>query len=173
MLVLFCRAGQFLVWHSYFYFKKGKDPFSCSSYRPITVSCTLSKVLEHLLLPSITYNINFGVNQFGFQPGLGCQHAYKVLSTLPFDASGNGYDLYFCSLRLSKAFDSVVRSQALFSLRKCGVNVSIVSLLKFWYGNSFFHVKSSPSDPSELKITVRQGVRQVGVLSPSIFKICI
>ena len=149
--------------------KRGKDPFSCSSYCPITISCTLSKVLEYLLLPSITDNINFGVNQFGFQCGLGCQHAHKVLSTLLSDAFGKGYDLYFCSLDLSKAFDSVVHSQALFSLLKCGVNVSIVSLLKSWYGHSFLYVKSSPSDPSILKITIRQG----GVLSPSIFKICI
>ena len=49
----------------------------------------------------------------------------------------------------------------------------IVSLLKFWYSHSFLHVKSSPSDPYMLKISVRQGVRQGGVLSPSILKICI
>ena len=49
------------------------------------------------------------------------------------------------------------------------MNVSIVSLLKFWYGHSYLHIKSPPSDPSMLKISVRQG----GVLSPSIFKICI
>ena len=61
----------------------------------ITVSCTLSKVLEYLLLPSITDNINFGVNQFGFQRGLGCQHAHIVPSTLLSDASRKGYNLYF------------------------------------------------------------------------------
>ena len=34
--------------------KRGKSPTDCSCYRPITVSCNISKVFEYILLPFLT-----------------------------------------------------------------------------------------------------------------------
>jgi len=69
-----CVPDSFLCGSVTSLLKKGKDPVSCSSYRPIKVACTLSKLFEHLLLPYITkLALNYD-NQFGFRSGLGCQH---------------------------------------------------------------------------------------------------
>ena len=88
--------------------KKGKDPFSCSSYRPITVACTISKLFEHLLLPYITKLALNDDNQFGFRSGLGCQYAHRALTSLLKDA----HRTRFATLDLSKAFDSICHTQA-------------------------------------------------------------
>ena len=42
--------------------KKGKIPIECASYRPITVSCNISKIFEYLLLPSVNSSAYFGEN---------------------------------------------------------------------------------------------------------------
>jgi len=152
--------------------KRGKTPLDCSSYRPITVACNFSKILEHILLPFISMNANFGENQFGFRSGIGCQHAHRALAFLLKDASAKGYGLHICALDLSKAFDSVVHSQALYSLYSHGINLSVIFLLKFWYSNSYLRIKTNGALSSS-NVLVRRGVRQGGVLSPSIFKFCI
>ena len=95
--------------------KRGKLPSQCSSYRPITTTCNLSKILEYILIPHLNENINFGSNQFGFQSGIGCQHAHRVLSSALKNSMAEGSPLYMCTLDLSKAFDNVVHSQAFFS----------------------------------------------------------
>ena len=33
--------------------KRGKDASACSFYRPVSVTCALSKIFEYILLPSI------------------------------------------------------------------------------------------------------------------------
>ena len=113
--------------------KRGKSPTDCSCYRPITVSCNISEVFEYILLLFLTKNIIEGENQFDFRYGVGCQHAHKILSSLLVDNSSKGNGLYICALDLSKAFDSVVYSQFLFSLYNYGVNLSVIMLLKFCY----------------------------------------
>ena len=112
-------------------FKRGKLPTERSCYRPITVSCNISKVFEYILLPFLTKNINEGENQFGFRHELVCQHAHKILSSLLADNSSKGNGLYICALDLSKVFDSAVHSQLLFSLYNSGVNLSVIMFLRF------------------------------------------
>ena len=152
--------------------KKGKDPVSCSSYRPITVACTLSKLFEHLLLPYITKLALNDDNQFGFRSGLGCQHAHRALTSLLKDAHRTRRVLHFATLDLSKAFDSIFHTQAWTALCQRGVNPSVIHMLRFWYSHSYIRLKSLDNSYFG-HIPVRCGVRQGGVLSPYIFNACI
>ena len=77
--------------------------------------------------------------------------------------------LYSLVSHISKAFDIVTHSQLFYSLYISGVNFSVILFLRYWYSNSFLSLKSSPATT----IKVKWGVRQGGVLSPSLFKICI
>ena len=47
--------------------KKGKDKNKCSSYRPLTVSPVLCKLLELLVTDEITQVFSMPDNQFGFK----------------------------------------------------------------------------------------------------------
>ena len=95
----------------------------------------------------------------------------RFLPSLVADNSSKGNGLYICALDLSKAFDTWSISIS-FSLYKSGVNRSVIMLLRFWYSNSFLQLRSTPDT-----ISVRRGYfpfhRQGGVLSPTLFKICI
>jgi len=116
------------VWHGQLYFKAGKGLFSCCSYRPVSVSCSLFKVLEYLLLPFVSLNVNLGICLLGFQKGFGCHHAHKVLSSLLVQASKGSGGLCICAPDFSDAFDAVVHAQALYSLVSNGINFSIIVL---------------------------------------------
>jgi len=83
----------------------------CSSYRPIRVTCNLSKILEYILLPFINLNAYFRENQPGFQSRIGCQHTNRGLSCLFKDACAKGYGLHIYALvflRLSIALYTVM-----------------------------------------------------------------
>ena len=94
------------------------------------------------------------------------------MACLSKDASAKGYGLHICALDLSKAFDRIVHSQALYSLYSHGINLSLIFLLKFWYGKSYLRIKTNGTLSSFI-VPVRRGVRQGRVLSPSNFKFCI
>ena len=126
--------------------KKGKDINSCNSYRPITVACTLCKLFEYVLLPHINEFVNYEANQFGFRSGLACQHAHRVLAELIKEATRSSYSLHFCTLDISRAFDSVCHAQAWYALSQLGVNASVILVLKFWYSNSYLRLKSGNGD---------------------------
>ena len=151
--------------------KRGKDVNKCDSYRPITVACNISKLFEYVLLPYIIDFVNYDANQFGFRKGISCHYAHRVLALLFKDAQTKGQSLHICALDISKAFDSVVHPQAFYSLHQLGINPSIISLLRFWYSNSYVRLKSNGCVFGN--IPVKSGVRQGGVLSPYIFNACI
>ena len=152
--------------------KRGKIPTECASYRPITVSCNISKMFEYLLLPSVNSSAYFDENQIGFSAEVGCQQAHRVLANVLTEATKKGFELHLCALDLSKAFDTVTHSQAIFSLFSHGINISVIFLLRYWYSNSFLRIKTDMR-VSDSKIPIRRGVRQGAVISPSIFKLCI
>ena len=83
----FIRTWEFSLWHCFVNLKRGKSPTDCSCYRPITVSCNISKVFEYILLPFLTKNIIERENQFGFRYRVGCQHAHKIMYSLLADNS--------------------------------------------------------------------------------------
>jgi hypothetical protein len=99
---------------------------------------------------------------------LSCQHAHRVLAQLIKEATRNSYSLHFCTLDISKAFDSICHAQAFYALSQLGVNASVILVLKFWYSNSYLRLKSGSGDFFG-HIPVKCGVRQGGVLFPHIF----
>ena len=124
--------GSFLFGNITSILNRGKGPTSCASYSSITVACTLSKVFEYILLPDLLSKIDYMSNQFGIKPYIGCQHAHHALASLLLEAHKNGFEVHFCALDVSKAFNSICHSQLWYSLIQLGVNVSIISTLRFW-----------------------------------------
>ena len=99
---------------------------------------------------------------------MGCDQAHHIVGWLMKQAVARKGPLYYLTVDISSTFDNVINSNALFSLAASGVNLSIVSVLKYWYANSSVRVRWNCSAGEY--IPVKKGVRQDGVLSPSIFK---
>ena len=148
--------------------KRGRDPGACSNYRLNTMSCFVSKVFEYVLLPAINSKCNFTSFQLGFRKGMGCVQAHHIVGRLMKQSISQKSPLYCLTVDISSAFDNVTHSYALFSLASLGVNLSIVSVLKYWY--AIFSVRVKWNGTVGEYIPVKKGVRQGAVLSPSIFK---
>ena len=152
----------FLVGNITSILKRGKDPTSCGSYRPITVACTLSK-FEYVLLPDLLSKVVYMSNQFGFKPYIGCQHAHCAPTTSLLEAHKNGFEFHFCALDVSKAFDSICHFLCLY--------VSIISILRFWYANSCVRLESGDNNVGN--VAILSGLRLGGDLSPYLFNACL
>ncbi|KAK2708867.1 hypothetical protein QYM36_014481, partial [Artemia franciscana] len=126
-----CHRPQIVLYRSrYKHPEERKNANECGGYRPITVSRTLSKVLEKLVLREVISN--------AFLPK----------------------SVHICSVDISAAFDSVIQSAVSRTLLDVGVNAHIVAMLSFWYSNSYIRVKLSLeklSEPVKLKRGLRQG----------------
>ena len=88
--------------------KRGKDPSACSNYRPITVSCFVSKLFEYVLLPAINSKWNFTPFQLGFRKGMGCFQAHHIVGRLMKQAVAQKSPLYCLTVYISSAFDNVI-----------------------------------------------------------------
>ena len=69
-----------------------------------------------MFLPFYLIMLIFGVNQFGFHPGVGCQHNRRALAFVLEDTLAKGYSLHICAFDHSNTFDYIFHSQALYSL---------------------------------------------------------
>lgn len=148
--------------------KKGKNRNLCSSYRPITVSSTLSKVLERLLLPELLRKCKIDNRQFGFRRHLGCAFAHRLLTRIVSKAQNQSRTLLICAVDVSAAFDSVIHSKLILNLLHQGVNPHVAAVLWHWYSSSLIRVKLSSEFLSK-PIKLHRGLRQGSVLSPVLF----
>ena len=100
---------------------------NCSNYRPISLLCIVSKVLERALLNQIKSEILPLITQFqhGFLGGRSTEtqllHVYNYINSI-LDSSGHADIIY---LDFSKAFDSVPHHLLLHKLRSFGFNGSL------------------------------------------------
>ena len=113
--------------------KKGENPSECSGHSPITVSTTLSKVLERIVLPEIVSTCPLDYRQFGFRRNLSCAFAHRVLKRIISKAGSSGSPLFVCSVDISSALDSVTQARVFISLLESGVNAYVVACLSYWY----------------------------------------
>jgi hypothetical protein len=112
-------------------FKKD-DPTITSNYRPISLLCVISKVLERCVFNHCYHHFSpsFYQVQQGFLKGKSTttqllEVYHDILDSV---ASGNEVDVIY--LDLSKAFDKVHHNLLLLKLKHCGINRSLLS----WFG---------------------------------------
>ena len=150
--------------------KKG-DLGSADNYRPIAITCILSKVFELMILERHKSTLETSANQFGYKPKHGTEFCVFVAKQVIDYYKSNGSPVYLCFLDLSKAFDRVDHSLLVTKLMSRKVPGIIARILQSWYATQTFIVQwgnclSSP-------FTVTNGVRQGGILSPYLFNVFI
>ena len=96
--------------------KKGKNANECGGHRPITVSSSLSKVLEKLVLREVTSKCVIDYRQFGFRKHLSCAFAHRLLKRILAKADSLELSVHICSVDISTACDSVIQSAVFHTL---------------------------------------------------------
>lgn len=153
--------------------KKGKDPLSCSNYRPISLLCVDVKILAKMLskrlediLPSIVSD-----DQTGFVKGRHSFHNIRRLFDILYSPSTSKSPELVISMDAEKAFDRVEWPYLFYSLKKFGFGSKFMSWIKLLYALPLARVRTN-NDYSDY-FPLERGTRQGCPLSPLLFAIAI
>jgi hypothetical protein len=142
------------------------DASSVQNYRPITLSSTLSKLVELLLMPNFTPSDC----QFGFRESRSTNHAVSLINDTIAYFNSRGSPVYICSLDAEKCFDSIWHDGLLFKLYDKVPFAHWLFICK-WYKNTHSLVRWNGSTSQTFQVT--KGMKQGSLLSPSLFNIFI
>ena len=149
--------------------KKGKDPNQASSYRPISNSPMLYKLLESSLQIHLHPYLHTNPNQHAYKRNTStttCTNSYKRTVS---HYTHYGSSVYAALLDLSKAFDRVDQELLFTKLKERNLPPNIITLLKRLYQEAKLYMKINNEKSEPLPTTA--GVRQGGILSPVLFNI--
>jgi hypothetical protein len=106
------------------------DPSIPKHYRPVTISSTLSKLLEICMLDIMV--CDFNALQFGCIPGRGTQMAAALANDVISHFTSRGSTVYSCSLAAEGAFDAIPHP-VLFRKSMDSIPGHCWRILVFWY----------------------------------------
>nr|CAD2192477.1 unnamed protein product [Meloidogyne enterolobii] len=155
-------------------FKKGNKEL-VSNYRPISITCSLCRVMERFIfngiLEFLLENNIISPHQFGFLPRRST--TTQLITTLEdwFDGIFSNKNIDCIYLDLRKAFDSIPHDLLLYKLHKIGVRGKIYNWIKEFLTNRKYRVKINDSFSSYYSAPL--GVPQGSVLGPLLFLIYI
>ena len=146
--------------------KSSLDPTSASSYRPITISVTLSNILQLLILESCM-NFSFSKAQFGFIPGQGTGVATALTNDVGAHCVSEGSPVFYASLDAEGAFDALSHHVILYKTKGVVPPDPLWLLLYRSYSNMTVQIKWNKNLSQD--IPVKCGTKQGGLASQFIF----
>src|SRR5437867_345264 len=117
------------------------DTSLCDNYRGITLSSTISKLFEYVILGKYWSHLHTDSLQFGFQKGVGCSDALFTLKSVVNHFTKNGCTVSVTALDISKAFDRVSQYALLSKLMERKLPKQVILLLLSWNRNNSIKVK--------------------------------
>lgn len=143
------------------------DPTLPKNYRPIVISTTFSKLIEHFILERSKAH-EFSDLQFGFIEGRGTTMAAALAHDVIQHCTSQDTPVFACSLDAEGAFDAIPHS-VLFQKISNILPDDCWKLLYKWYSHLAVCVRWSSKIGSDIK--VNKGTRQGGLSSPFLFNI--
>ena len=155
-------------------FKKGAKS-KPENYKPISLTCILSKVLEHILVTSIMKHLDTNhllyPLQHGFRSKVSCETQLLTFTQQIFDDMANGKQTDVVVMDFSKAFDKVDHQRLILKLKRMGIDKKISNWVQAWLNNR--SQKVAVDGHMSNSCPVLSGVPQGSVLGPCLFLIYI
>ena len=150
---------------------KGKllDISRSENYRPITISTSFSKIIEHIIYTRMNQQLKCNYNQFGYKPKTSTEMCILSLKETINYYHKKNTPVFACYLDVKSAFDKISHWKMFSKLLSRGVSKKIISLLVFWYTNQ----KMCVSWGGQLSRTfyMSNGIKQGSLISPYIFNV--
>lgn len=140
-----------------------------NNYRPLAITCIISKLMEIVVLNRYKDKFKSTDNQFGFKNKLSTELCIYSLKQITDYYVNLGSPMYLCFLDASKAFDKINHWILFKKLIDRKFPILIIRMLVYWYTNQRFFLRWNNNISSSF--TVSNGVRQGSILSPYFFNI--
>jgi len=116
---------------------KHGDQSRSDIYRGITLSPTIAKLFEYLLMELYGDQLSSDALQFGFKKHSGCCHALFTFKETTKYFIKKGSKVYCAFVDASKALDKVLHNGLFVKLIKKNVSFRFVHNLKNWYSKLY------------------------------------
>ena len=151
----------------------GRDKTDLSSYRPISLLSTLSKVLERIIYTRLLKHLNINAviipQQFGFREKHSCtQQLLRVMEHATIEINKNRITQLIL-LDIEKAFDSVWHDALIYKLRTIDTPPQLTLMIQDYLSNRRMFV-SINGEKSSIK-TIRAGVPQGSIIGPTLYNL--
>lgn len=153
--------------------KPTKNAGDLNSYRPISLTSTICKIYERLLLQRLlkfSFNVNlFPARYLGFIPYRNCNVAHTILYQDILSARESGDFIVCVAIDLSSAYDNVWIDGLMYKLLKYGIcGKTALFIQNLLQDRKFFVSWRGNKSPF---FNVHKGLPQGSVLSPFLFNI--
>ena len=139
-------------------FKKGNKS-SAANYRPISLTCILCKVLEHIIASHMVKHLNtHGLLydlQHGFREKRSCETQLTMLVEDLARSVSNGKQTDLILLDFSKAFDKVNHAKLLCKLHQYGIRGNALAWIRAFLGNRSQTVVLDREESGSVPVTSR------------------
>ena len=152
--------------------KQGKDPKMPINRRPITLleipGKIIEKILNNRLRQHLENNDKLYKHQHGFRPGRSTETALMAIyETIAVNQNNRIHQCNIICRDISKAFDKVWHAGMIYKILQQGLPIIYEKILSNYLNNR--KVKIRDNNETGEDISIKSGVPQGGILSPTLF----